>query len=126
MDASAIMAVIADEPNKEKVINLTKNAMILTPDMIHYEIANGLAKMMKKKIIPIESMVILYGYFKKIHIKHIEVDVEKALEIAGKYNLYSYDGCYLELAKRLGLPLLTFDDRMQNAGKSMGLDILGG
>lgn len=126
VDASAIMAVIAEEPNKEKVINLTKNAIVLSPNMITYEIANGLTKMMKRKIIGKENMVILYKYFKKINIKFIEIDIEKALEIAMEYNIYAYDACYLESANRLKLPLLTFDTGMQNIGKAMGINILGG
>jgi predicted nucleic acid-binding protein len=126
VDASAIMAVIVEEPNKEKVINLTKNAIVLSPNMITYEIANGLTKMMKRKIIGKENMVILYKYFKKINIKFIEIDIEKALEIAMEYNIYAYDACYLESANRLKLPLLTFDTGMQNIGKAMGINILGG
>jgi len=33
--------------------------------------------------------------------------------------------CYLELAKRLRLPLLIFDGQMARVGKEMGIDILG-
>jgi predicted nucleic acid-binding protein len=51
VDASAIMAVIVKEPERDLVIQLTKNAVIISPDMVSYEIANGLTKMMKKKII---------------------------------------------------------------------------
>jgi predicted nucleic acid-binding protein len=126
VDASAIMAVIAEEPRKEKVISLTKNSIIFSPNMVSYEIANGLTKMMKKKIIGKENMIILYRYFKKIHIKFIEIDIEKALELAWEYNIYAYDACYLESAKRLKLPLLTFDTGMQNIGRAIGINILGG
>jgi predicted nucleic acid-binding protein len=34
LDASAIMAVIADEPESEIVINYTKDAIIVSPDII--------------------------------------------------------------------------------------------
>jgi predicted nucleic acid-binding protein len=51
VDASAIMAVIVKEPERDLVIQLTKNAAIISPNMVSYEIANGLTKMMKKKII---------------------------------------------------------------------------
>jgi predicted nucleic acid-binding protein len=50
LDASAIMAVIADEPESKIVINFTKNAIILSPNIVSFEIANGLTKMMKKRI----------------------------------------------------------------------------
>jgi predicted nucleic acid-binding protein len=126
LDASAIMAVIVKEPEREKVIQLTKGAIIVSLNMVSYEIANGLTKMMKKKVIEKERMINAFRYYKRIPIKQIEVDFEKALEIAWNYKIYSYDACYLESAKRLGLPLLTFDGSMARIGKELGINIIGG
>ena len=56
MDASAIMAAVAMEPEKEKVIQLTRGARILSPNVVPYEIANGLTKMMKKGLVDCEQM----------------------------------------------------------------------
>jgi len=126
IDACAIMAVIVKEPERDLVIELTKNAVIVSPDMVSYEIANALTKMMKKKVIEQERMINAFEYFKKIPIKSIEVDFIKALEIAWDYKIYAYDACYLEAAKRLNLPLLTLDDNMIKVGKKLDLDILGG
>ncbi|MDR0476265.1 MAG: type II toxin-antitoxin system VapC family toxin [Treponema sp.] len=55
----------------------------------------------------------------------MEVDFRNALEIAWNYKIYSYDAYYLEAAKRLRLPLLTFDGNMAKIGKELGIDILG-
>jgi predicted nucleic acid-binding protein len=125
VDASAIMAVIIEEPGREIVIELTKNVTIASPNMVGYEIANGLTKMMKKKIIEKDEMINAIKYFRRIPIKAIEVDLEKVIEIAWRYNIYSYDACYLESAQRLNLPLLTFDGNMVRIGKEIGLKILG-
>jgi predicted nucleic acid-binding protein len=51
LDASAIMAVIVKEPERDFVIELTKDVEIVSPNMVSYEIANGLTKMVKKKVI---------------------------------------------------------------------------
>jgi predicted nucleic acid-binding protein len=126
VDASAIMAVIVEEPGREIVIQLTKNITIVSPNMVGYEIANGLTKMMKKKIIEKDEMINAIKYFRRIPIKTIEVDLEKVIEIAWQYKIYSYDACYLESAQRLNLPLLTFDENMGRIGKEIGLKILGG
>jgi len=48
LDASAIIAVIADEPEAQIVINCTKNATIVSPNKISCEIANALTRMMQK------------------------------------------------------------------------------
>ena len=124
-DASAIIAVVAMEPEREKVILLTRGANIVCPNMISYEISNGLTKMMKKKVIGKKQMLNMFEYYKRIIIKQIEVDFMNALEIAWNYNIYSYDACYLELADRLKLPLLTFDGNMAKIGKEIGINILG-
>jgi predicted nucleic acid-binding protein len=127
LDASAIMAVIADEPESEIVINCTRDAIIISPNMVSFEIANGLTKMMKKKIIDTqEKMIDLIKNFKKISIKMVEADLKKSLEIAWEYKIYAYDAFYLETAKRLNLPLLTFDGGMKRVGKEIGLTVLGG
>jgi predicted nucleic acid-binding protein len=68
LDASAIMAVIVKEPERDLVIQLTQDAAIFSPDMVSYEIANGLTKMMKKKLIEKERMVNAFNYFEQIPI----------------------------------------------------------
>ena len=101
MDACAIMAVIVKEPERDLIIQLTQNAVMVSPDMVSYEIANALTKMMKKKIIEKERMINAFNFFKKIPIKTIEIDIDRALEIAWDYKIYAYDACYLESANRL-------------------------
>ena len=124
-DSSAIMAVIVKEPERDMVIELTKNAVIVSPNMVSYEIANALTKMMKKKVIGKEQLTNAFNHFKKIPIKNVEVDFGKALDIAWEFNIYAYDACYLETSKRLNLPLLTFDSNMAKVGRQLGIDLLG-
>jgi hypothetical protein len=45
------MTVIANEPESEIVINYTKDAIIVSPNIVSFEIANALTKMMKEKVI---------------------------------------------------------------------------
>jgi len=126
LDACAIMAVIVKEPEREQIIQLTKGAIMLSPSMVSYEIANALTKMMKRKIIERERMISAFIYFKQIPMKTVDVDMGSALEIAWEYKIYAYDACYLEVAKRLTVPLLTFDSTMIKIGRELGLNIVGG
>jgi predicted nucleic acid-binding protein len=82
--------------------------------------------MIKKKVIERERMINACQYFKKIPVKTIEVNIEKALEIAWEYKIYAYDACYLESASRLRLPLLTFDANMAKIRKELNITLLGG
>ena len=51
LDASAIISVIADEPEGYEVIELTKDSTIVSPNVLFFEIANSLTRMVKKGII---------------------------------------------------------------------------
>jgi len=127
LDASAIIAVIADEPESQIVINCTQDATIVSPNIISCETANALTRMMRKNvIISEEQMNGLVKNFKRIPIKIVNIDIEKTLEIAWHYKIYAYDAFYLETAKRLQLPILTFDGGMKKIAKELGLNILGG
>ena len=127
LDASAIIAVIADEPEAQIVINCTQDATIVSPNILSCEIANALTRMMRKKVIISEvQMINLISNYKLIPIKLIDIDLEKALKIAWQYKIYAYDAFYLETAKRLQIPLLTFDDGMIRTGKELGINVIGG
>jgi len=127
LDASAIIAVIADEPEAQIVINCTKGAVIMSPYIISYEVTNALTRMMRKGIITTkEQMIELIQNFKKIPLKILDVDLEKTLEIAWSFKIYAYDAFYLETAKRLGLPIISFDSNMIKIAKELNLTVLGG
>jgi predicted nucleic acid-binding protein len=127
LDASAIMAVIVDEPESEIVIYHTKDAIIVSPNVVSFEIANGITKMLKKKLIDTqEKMIRIIESFEKIPMKTVEADLKKSLEIAWRYRIYAYDAFYLETAERLNIPLLTFDSGMRRIGKKLGINVLGG
>ena len=126
LDASAIMAVIVDEPESDFVIDCTQNSIIVSPHVVSFEITNGLTKMIRKGIISNkEKMINLIKSFQQIPIKFDENNLEKTLEIAWNYKIYAYDAFYLETAQRLNLPLLTFDNGMRRIGKEIGITILG-
>lgn len=127
IDTSAILAVIADEPESEIVIKNTQNAVLVSPNILPFEITNAITRMMRKGVIQSqEKMLELMKSFKKIPIKLKELNIEKTLEIAWEHKIYAYDAFYLETALRLKLPLLTFDNGMRRVGKELGINILGG
>ncbi|MDR0300895.1 MAG: type II toxin-antitoxin system VapC family toxin [Treponema sp.] len=116
LDASAIMAVILNESNRDTVITLTENAVILSPEVISFEIGNALINLFRKRKITEEELLAAYRNYTTIPIESIKIDIEKALKIACKYKIYAYDAYYLEAAHRLKLPLITFDNSMKKAG----------
>ena len=124
LDASALLAVILNEPNKNKVIKLTKNSTLLSPEVISFEIGNALISLYKRKKITEEKLLEAYKTYISIPIRNIKIDIQKALKIACRYKIYAYDAYYLEIAYRMKLPLITFDELMKKVGKDLKVAIL--
>ena len=125
LDASALMAIILNEPNRSKVIELTENAILLSPEVISFEIGNALVSLYKKRKVTEEELMEAYRNFTLIPLRSVNVDIQKALKIACKFKIYAYDAYYLEIAYRLKLPLITFDERMKKVGAELKVDIPG-
>ncbi len=76
-------------------------------------------------IISKEKIIELIENFHTIPIQLLDIDLKRSLEIAFDYNIYAYDAIYLETAKRLNLPLLSFDKGMRRIGQEIGVTLLG-
>ena len=47
-----------------------------------------------------------------------------ALDIVCTFNIYAYDAYYLELAKRLKIPLLTLDSQMKEIAEALEIKLM--
>ena len=123
LDASAIMAVILNEHNRDIVIKLTSNALLVSPEVIPFEIGNALVNLYKRQKLSKEKVLEAYASFITIPLKLIKVHIEKALNIACEHNIYAYDAYYLEVALRRKLPLITCDAAMKRVGMALNIEI---
>jgi predicted nucleic acid-binding protein len=123
-DASALLAVILKEPNRERVIELTKGATLVCPEMISFEVGNALINIYRRHRLSELEVMSAYNDYLKMTLTKISVDITRALRIGIKHNIYAYDAYYLELAERMDLPLVTFDEQMARAAKEMGITVL--
>ena len=124
LDASAIMAILLNEPNRGIVIKLTEKSMLLSPEVISFEIGKALVNLHRKKKITEEELLEAYRNYSLIPKRIVNVNIEKALKIACKYRIFAYDAYYLEIAYRLKLPLITFDEPMKRVGLHLNINIL--
>ena len=124
IDAGALMPILINEPEKESIINLTKNCELLAPSVLPYEIGNALTRLKRRQIMDDKQIMAAYSDFKSIPLRLLEVDIENALKIACKYAIYAYDAYYLEMASRLRLPLLTIDRPMRDVALKLKLIVL--
>ena len=124
VDANVYLAVVLNEPEKQRIIEMTKGAELVSPEVLPYEIGNALTAMFKRQRLTKEQALKSFNIFDIIPIRLENVDVFAALDIACNFNIYAYDAYYLELAQRLNLPLLTMDNQMKEIAKSLNLKLL--
>jgi len=73
LDACVILAVLLEEPEKDIVLETTKNSILVVPNIIDFEIVNALSKLHKRKVLTEEEVYEIYSSYKQIPL-HIRVE----------------------------------------------------
>jgi len=123
-DANLFLSVILNEPEKRKIVEKTKESDLLAPVILPFEIGNALSAMFKRKRLNDEQCQAALKQFQIVPVRLIDVDLNRALSIAIENEIYAYDAYYLEIAKRLGRPLMTLDVRMREIAIGIGIKVL--
>ncbi len=115
VDASALGALVFNEPKAEEIANALSMGTIAAPALIWFELAS--VALRKMVIHPKQKDQILHAFQLGRHlaIEVVEVDHSKVIELAGKTGLTSYDASYLWLALHLGGELVTLDKKLMKA-----------
>lgn len=121
VDASVVLAVLLNEPEREMIISRTAGCSLLAPGCLEYEIGNALSALYKRKLLGISEGILVWHSFCKIPVRHIEPDFPSALTIAGTESLYAYDAYYLFCAEKMRCELLTLDAGMKAAALRRGI-----
>ena len=132
LDASMAMSwCFADEstPYSRQVLATLLDSYAEVPALWPFEIANVLAVNEKRRriteAISQEFLETLAGLDIRIDKSLPGVDGNALLLLARRFGLTAYDADYLELAKRKGLPLATFDRELIEAAAQEGVALVG-
>lgn len=123
-DTNTFLAVALDEPEREKIIQLTKGHELVAPEVLPFEIGNALTAMMKKNTLNPEELTLIWDTALMIPVELYRSDIRMALQVAVKFNIYAYDAYFVECAIRLRCPLLTLDRRLKSVARENGIKIL--
>jgi predicted nucleic acid-binding protein len=124
IDTSAIIAVISNEPNKRRIIEVSTGCELIAPSSVHWEIANAFSAMFKQKRVSLENSIECVEKYKKIPIRFYEVDLVKSLEFSHKLGIYAYDAFLITCSKSYNAPLLTLDKNLNAKGIEAGIKTL--
>jgi predicted nucleic acid-binding protein len=124
VDTSVLIAVMASEPERVRIVQLTQGADLLAPASVHWEVGNALAAMLKRKRIDADQLRPLIRAYEKIPIRFIDVDMEGSLEIAASHDLYAYDAYVIACARENRCKVISLDKGLLHAARSAGVGLL--
>ena len=111
VDASAVAAVLFDEPEGAPVVASAGGAL-LAPSLLQYEIASVCTTKMLREPAHVRLILARYRLLASLNIELAEPDWETLPLLARQWALSAYDAAYLQLALMRKAPLVTLDARL--------------
>jgi predicted nucleic acid-binding protein len=123
-DASAFLAVVINEVDREWVIEKTFGYGIVSPEVLPYEIANALIAVRRKGRLADEETLKAFEMSQKIPVRLLPVRINDAMRIATKFKIYAYDAFYIQCCVEAKLPLISLDKRMCDVAENLGIKVV--
>jgi predicted nucleic acid-binding protein len=124
IDTSALLAVIANEPERDDIIELRAEHSLIGPGSIPWEIGNAFSAMLKQHRIDLAMARRGVEIFEEIPLRYVSVNLTNALSMAHDTKTCAYDAYFLDCAARHGAPLLTLDRTLRRAAAQLGIEYL--
>jgi predicted nucleic acid-binding protein len=119
VDASAIAALLLEEPEQARIADILRNADLYAPHLLAYEIANICATKMRHNPEAKSGFAAALTMLFRLGIHFHEVDYGAVLVLADETGLTAYDASYLWLARRLDAELITLDRQLAVAASGI-------
>ncbi|MET0216277.1 MAG: type II toxin-antitoxin system VapC family toxin [Vicinamibacterales bacterium] len=117
VDASALAALIFQEPESEAIKDRLAGATVFAPALLRYELTNTALKKVRRQ--PLDAVKILTALAialdDRTGLVWQDVDARDVALLAQAAELTAYDASYLWLAGALGADLVTLDRRLAKA-----------
>lgn len=124
IDASALLAVLLDEPERDAIIAATQDCALVAPQTLPFEVGNALVAMHRKQRLTAEQVAETWDAYVSIPVRLVDVGIAGALATAVRCGHYAYDAYMLEAARGQRAPLLTLDKALGRTARAEGLTLL--
>ncbi len=115
VDASAIAALIFDEPTADAVADLVADTLLIAPALIEYELVNVCISKFRRKEAALAALMAGFALFDRLGVELLDIDLAGVIALAAATGLSGYDASYLWLARRQEVELVTLDKRLAAA-----------
>ena len=124
IDTSALISVIAGEPERKRIIELKTGNTLIGAGSIPWEIGNAFSAMFKQERLTLAEAEKGLSIFRGISIRYIDPDLFKALKLSKQANIYAYYAYFLDCAIRHKAPLLTLDRKLMSSANNLKVETL--
>lgn len=115
VDASAVVAVLFDEPRGDEVAQRLAGAPLAAPSLLSFELANVCAMKGRRHPEDRDALLQALRLRGRLGVEEVPVDAGEVAELALETGLTAYDASYLWLARQLGAELVTLDKALAAA-----------
>ena len=124
VDTSAVIAVIANEPQRAAILDRTIGAGLFAPASMHWEVGNAFSAMLRRRRITLSQAKQAVGRYQEMEFRFVDVELQRSLELSDQLGIYAYDAYVLACAQRMRCPLLTLDAKLASAAPNANVDVL--
>ncbi len=123
-DASTFLAVVLTENDRDWIIHKTAGRIIISPDVLPYEIGNALISMKRKGRLNEREILRAFDLSQRIAVRLVSVKIHEAMKIALRFNIYAYDAYYLQCCIENKLPLISLDNHMCDIAGNLEIKVV--
>ena len=124
VDTSAVLAVVINEPTRDQLVKATREAALLAPASLHWEIGNAFSAMFKQRRVTLDQALAAVQTYERIPIRFVDVSLEVSLQLSHRLKIYAYDAYVIGCALQHRCPLITLDRELQLAAREAGVKVL--
>lgn len=126
IDTSAVIAVIVNEPHRQRIIEATKGEDILAPRSLYWEIGNAFTGMFKQSNndMTLEQAQEALALYERMPIRFVDIPLQEALALAYQLDIYAYDAYMLVCARTYNGHLLSLDRRLLRAAGQLNVPVV--
>ncbi len=124
VDASILLAVLMSEPERPKIIELTKDVDLIAPASVHWEVGNALSSMLKRGRLTLGQAESVLKNYEKIPIRFVEVSLHDSIRICADRKIYAYDAFLIACARDQRCRLISLDRALLQASVDSGIQVV--
>ena len=117
IDASAVAAVLFNEPDAEQVLDQIAGDSLVAPSLVTLELASVCLKKIRARPQQRALLLMAFQLMARLDIKVSPIDHTEVIVLAESAGLRFYDACYLWLARASRCELLTLDKKLAAAAR---------